>query len=129
MAERKLFSTAPETDEDGAPTDATQGGTRAETMQRLQIGAGGILAMVLVMGVASVISNRAAVTDGAAVPDAAPTTEPTETAAPSDPLAEAGVVPMVPADGEEAEAGEKEEDAPTVPDIELEEDRNAPDRN
>lgn len=112
---------------DAAPDAAPLGGNRAEAIQRLQVGVVGLFAMVLVMGVASVISNRAAVSEERAVPDAAPTTEPTETSAPSDPLADAGVVPVVPADGE---AGEDEEDeVPTVPDIEPNSATNAPNRD
>ena len=88
MAERKLFSTGENASDDAAPTDAPLGGSRIESMQRLQVGVAGLFAMVLVMGVASVISNRAVVSENAAVPDAAPTTEPTEAAAPSDPLAD-----------------------------------------
>ena len=107
-----------------APEGAPLGGNRAEAIQRLQVGVIGLFAMVLVMGVASVISNRAAVSEERAVPDAAPTTEPTETPAPSDPLADAGVVPVVPAEGEEGDDDEGE--APTVPDIEPESGRDAP---
>ncbi|WP_338241068.1 hypothetical protein [Aurantiacibacter hainanensis] len=73
-------------------------GTRAERIQRLQIGLFGILAMVLLVGLADVVISRAEQTRAAAVPEAAPTVEPTETAAPRDPLADAGVVPELPAE-------------------------------
>ena len=115
MAERKLFT--PHTD-DGTPEGVPLGGSRAEASQRLQIGLIGLALMVLLMGVASVISNRAAVSEEAAVPDAAPTTEPTDPPVPSDPLADAGVVPEVPTEDEGAEGDSEEGDEQTVPDIE-----------
>jgi hypothetical protein len=78
----------------------------------------GLFAMVLVMGVASAISNRAIIAEEKAVPDAAPTTEPTEAAPQVDPLVDAGVVPAVPAEGEVGTAKPDVEAEPTtVPDI------------
>lgn len=79
-----------------AVVGAPLGGTRAEAVQRLQIGLSGIAAMVLLVGLANVIQNRAQVTQDLAVPDAAPTTEPTAAPAQRDPLAEAGVIPDLP---------------------------------
>lgn len=73
-------------------------GTRAERLQRLQIGGFGILAMVLLVGLADAITSRAQLTQENAVPDAAPTVVASETTAPRDPLADAGVVPDLPAD-------------------------------
>lgn len=103
---------------DAAPAAAPLGGSRAEAIQRLQVGIVGLFAMVLVMGVASAISNRAAVSEEGSVPDAAPTTEPTDPPAPSDPLADAGVVPVVPVDGEQGkEQDESDDEVQTVPDI------------
>lgn len=75
-------------------------GTRSEAVRRLQIGLSGLAAMVLMVGLASVVLDRAKQTDASTVPDAAATTEPTK-AAPTpkgDPLAEAGVVPDLPAE-------------------------------
>lgn len=66
---------------------------RERTMQRLQIGITGVVLMVLLIGLASVIQDRANLSDATAVPEAAPTTEPTQAAPQNDPLAEAGVVP------------------------------------
>lgn len=66
---------------------------RERTVQRLQIGATGIVMMILLVGLASIIQDRAAETDATTVPEAAPTTEPTQTAPRNDPLVEAGVVP------------------------------------
>lgn len=131
MAETELpASEAAEAPPKGAPL----GGTRSEAMRRLQIGGGGLFAMVLVMGVASAISNRAQVVENKAVPDAAPTTEPTEAPTQVDPLADAGVVPVVPAEDDEAQQDEMPERT-TVPDIEPRSNpsdavrNNAPSRN
>jgi len=71
-------------------------GTRAERIQRLQIGLFGILAMVLLVGLADVVITRAEQTQANAVPEAAPTVMPSESSAPRDPLADAGVVPELP---------------------------------
>lgn len=82
-------------DQVGAPL----GGTRAEAMQRLQVGISGIVVMLLLVGLADVIRDRAQQTDAAAVPEAAATVEAEPVDAPqTDPLAEAGVVPELPAE-------------------------------
>ncbi|MGB3166148.1 MAG: hypothetical protein WBA68_05150 [Alteraurantiacibacter sp.] len=73
-------------------------GSRAEAMHRLQIGFLGIVGMVLLIALADVVSSRVQQTEATAVPEAAPTTEPSETPAATDPLAEAGVVPELPAE-------------------------------
>ncbi|MEX0342472.1 MAG: hypothetical protein AB3N06_07790 [Erythrobacter sp.] len=70
---------------------------RERTMQRLQIGITGIVLMILLVGLASIIQDRAAESDATTVPAAAPTTEPTQAAPRNDPLVEAGVVPDLPA--------------------------------
>ena len=70
---------------------------RERTIQRLQIGITGIVMMILLVGLASIIQDRAAETDATTVPAAAPTTEPTQAATQNDPLVEAGVVPDLPA--------------------------------
>lgn len=80
------------------PEHAPLGGTRSEAMQRLQIGLFGIGAMVLLVGLASVIGTQADLAEEAAVPDAAPTTEPTAAVPQRDPLADAGIVPDLPAE-------------------------------
>lgn len=74
------------------------GGTRAEAVQRLQIGLFGIAAMVLLVGLASIIGSQADQAELESVPEAAPTTEPTEAPPQSDPLADAGIVPDIPAE-------------------------------
>ena len=73
----------------GAPL----GGTRAQAMQRLQVGLSGIVVMVLMIGLATIFTQRAQDTEDMSVPDAAPTTEPADEAAGNDPLVDAGVVP------------------------------------
>ena len=77
-------------------TDVPLGGTRAQAMQRLQVGIGGVVLMILLVGLASLIQDRTREVDAASVPAAAPTTEPSEAAAQNDPLVEAGVVPDLP---------------------------------
>ena len=80
---------------------APLGGTKAEAVQRLQIGLSGLAAMILLVGLANVIQDRARETEESTVPQAAPMAE----AAPppqSDPLADAGVVPDLPADSQQS---------------------------
>lgn len=74
-----------------APVDRTEG------IQRLQVGLFGIAAMVLLVGLASIIGSQADLADEAAVPDAAPTTEP-RLIAPGAPVPEAVMVPDIPAE-------------------------------
>ncbi|QUL36557.1 hypothetical protein [Erythrobacter sp. JK5] len=107
MAEQRSNHTIDmhEGEREGAPL----GGNRAEAVQRLQVGLFGLFSMVLVVGLASVINNSAQQAEAAAVPEAAPTTEPTEAPPQRDPLADAGVVPDIPA--------EPDPNATTVPDI------------
>lgn len=98
MADRKLFSLG-QRDQDAVAT-APLGGTRAQAMQRLQVGLSGLGAMILLVGLANIIQDRARVADSLSVPEAAPTTEPTAAPPLSDPLADAGVVPDLPAEPE-----------------------------
>lgn len=74
-----------------------QGGKRGQAMQRLQVGAAGVLGIVMLIGLVSVIENRAQMTEANSVPEAASTTAPGNAAPQSDPLVEAGVVPDLPA--------------------------------
>lgn len=104
-----------------APNSMPLGGTRTEAAQRLQAGLLGICAMILLVGLAGIIGSQAELAEQAAVPDAAPTTEPTEAPAQVDPLADAGIVPDIPAEPEEP-VEEVETDAivpqdGTVPDM------------
>lgn len=76
--------------------DVPLAGTRAQSIQRLQIGIGGVLLMVLLVGLASLIQDRTREVDAVSVPGAAPTTEPTVAPTQQDPLVDAGVVPDLP---------------------------------
>lgn len=87
--------------QEGAREGAPLGGTKAEATQRLQVGLAGVGSMVLLVGLASIIGNQADRTQDAAVPDAAPTTEPVEAPPQTDPLADAGILPELPAEPEE----------------------------
>ena len=70
-------------------------GTRGEAVQRLQVGLIGLAAMVLLVGLANIIMERARQTEAAAVPDAAATVAVPQEGQPAqkDPLADGGVVP------------------------------------
>lgn len=76
---------------------APLGGTRAEALRRLQMGASGVVAVLLLIGLASIIKDRATQSESTAVAGAAPTVAPTSASPTADPLAEAGVVPDLPA--------------------------------
>ena len=86
MAHRKPADTAA----DDAPVSPL-GGTRAQSLQRLQVGISLLLGIVLIVGLANVIEERAKQTDAAAVPQAAEAGDPAAPA--NDPLADAGVLP------------------------------------
>ncbi len=70
-------------------------GTRAQSIQRLQIGLSGLAAMALLVGLATVIMDRARQTEAGAVPEAALTAEIEAAPSVNDPLADAGVAPEV----------------------------------
>ncbi|MXO89536.1 hypothetical protein [Pontixanthobacter aquaemixtae] len=84
------------------PTEAPDvplGGTRAEAVQRLQVGISGVVLMIMLVYLADVIRDRADETEAAVAPEAVATVAPEPTETPkSDPLAEAGVVPELPAE-------------------------------
>jgi hypothetical protein len=85
-------------------------------MQRLQVGLTGLIAMILIIGLANAIGGQADIAEEAAVPDAAPTTEPTIAPPQSDPLADAGVVPDRATQPEEAPSPAPEDkDTPGAP--------------
>lgn len=98
MARRKLFGIDADKPGEGTREGAPLGGTRDEAVQRLQVGLFGIFAMVLLVGLAGIIGRQAEQAELAAVPDAAPTTEPSAAPPQRDPLADAGIVPDIPAD-------------------------------
>ena len=80
----------------GEASDVPLAGTRAQSVQRLQIGIGGVVLMVLLVGLASLIQDRTREVDATSVPGAAATTEPTPAVTQQDPLVDAGVVPDLP---------------------------------
>ena len=94
---------------------APLGGTRAERVQRLQIGLFGIFAMVLMIALADVVTDRVALTEAATVPEAAPTVEPSEAAVQRDPLVDAGVAPELPANAEATSSPAAREDGDVPP--------------
>ncbi len=73
----------------------------AEVAQRLRVGVGGIVMVLVAVGIAHVIFTRALQSEQTAVPQAAATVEPSATPTSSDPLSDAGVVPDLPAQAEE----------------------------
>ncbi|WP_188644805.1 hypothetical protein [Tsuneonella deserti] len=66
-------------------------------MQRLQVGGSLLLGILLIVGLANVIEDRAKQSADATVPEAAATVAPEPEAPAIDPLADAGVVPDLPA--------------------------------
>lgn len=83
--------------EDNTVPLTTFGGTRAEAVHRLQVGMFGLGAIVLMIGLANVVMERARQTDATSVPEAAATIVPEVMPTQSkDPLADAGVVPDLP---------------------------------
>ncbi len=79
---------------EGAPL----AGSPDDAMQRLRIGLGGLLGIVILVGLASLIFERANQIEAASVPEAAPTVEPSAQTPKSDPLADSGIVPDLPAE-------------------------------
>ena len=82
----------------GGLPEVPLGGTRAQAVHRLQIGVAGVVMMVLLVGLASLVQDKARQVDAASVPEAAATTEPSAAPKQNDPLVEAGVVPDLPAE-------------------------------
>lgn len=80
----------------GTLAEAPLGGTRAEALRRLQMGTVGVVAVLLLIGLASIIKDRATQTESTSVAEAAATTAPSAVITVADPLAEAGVVPDMP---------------------------------
>lgn len=73
-------------------------GTRSQSIQRLQVGLFGLAAMVLLVALANIIMTNAEQNQATVVPEAVPTESAQQAAKGSDPLAEAGVVPDMPAE-------------------------------
>jgi hypothetical protein len=72
-----------------APSQARQ--TRAQAVHRLQIGLFGLAAMLLLVGLANIIMDRARLSDDSDM--ATPAVAATDKKAATDPLADIGVVP------------------------------------
>ena len=73
--------------------------TRSESAQRLQVGLAGLGTMVLLIGLAQVVYDRAQLSEAETVPAASATIAPQQPVpVQNDPLAEAGVVPDLPAE-------------------------------
>ncbi|TIX51365.1 hypothetical protein [Alteraurantiacibacter aquimixticola] len=84
---------------DTAP--APLSGTRAQRIQRLQVGIAGLTVMVLMVGLADIIISSAQQNQVAVPEDLPPVTTQDVPPPPSrDPLADAGVVPNLPAEPE-----------------------------
>ena len=84
-------------DNDDAP-QMPLGGTRAQAVQRLQVGLSGLAGVILLISLANIIMDKAKLAEAERVPEAAPTVavDPAP-AGQSDPLADAGVIPEIPA--------------------------------
>ena len=80
------------------PQRAPLAGTRAQSVHRLQVGLIGLAAMILLVGLANIIMTNARKNQAEVVPQAAATVAPASSAG-NDPLADAGVVPDMPASG------------------------------
>lgn len=89
-------TTSPDAHLDGDHRGAPMGGTRAQAVQRLQLGLAGLGAMLLLVGLANFIQDRARVADEQVVPQTPSTSEPAISAPQRDPLADAGLVPDMP---------------------------------
>jgi hypothetical protein len=95
---------------DEALVPAPLGGSRAERIQRLQVGGFGLAAMVLMVALADIVISRARETEAASVPETASSI--LESEVPRDPLADAGVVPDLPDDHAEGAPAPGTGDAP-----------------
>ena len=101
---------------DQAKSAAPLAGTRSRSVQRLQVGLFGLAAMILLVGLASVINSNAEQNEAGVVPEAEATIRAeTATAANSDPLADAGVVTDMPSAAAQASAGNADASPPIRP--------------
>lgn len=100
MALISIFPKSPAPPENGVDVmPAPRERTRSDSIQRLQIGLAGLGTMILLIGLAQVVYDRAQLSEADSVPSASSTIAP-DVILPSqsDPLAEAGVVPDLPAE-------------------------------
>lgn len=79
------------------PVAGSNGLRRSEVFRRLQMGGIGIVGVLVLIALASLIQERAQMTDRGAVPQASLASGGTPSTAAPDPLAQAGVVPDIPA--------------------------------
>jgi len=92
-------------DEAAAPGPALPFTGKRQATQRVQIGLAGLAAMILLVGLASIIMRNAQQNQALVVPEAAPTVAVSPPPQPvSDPLADAGVVPDMSTDTSAAAA-------------------------
>lgn len=90
--------------EEGGAAISPLSGTRAQRFQRLQVGLFGLAAMVMVVGLADIIMSTAESNQPATSDELLPVTAEDVPPPPQrDPLAEAGVVPDLPAEPEVVE--------------------------
>lgn len=73
--------------------------------------------MVLLVGLANIIQDRARIAEEMSVPEAAPTTEPVAQSTQSDPLADAGLVPDIPTEPTASPTPIAPETGPTTEDV------------
>ena len=96
-----------------AEPSAPLGGSRSQAMQRLQVGVFGLGAMLLLVGLANIIMHNARQNQAQTLSQASPSTAAqARGAAVSDPLADAGVVPDMPAADSSARAQSPAQPAP-----------------
>ncbi len=100
MALISIFPKAETAPEEGSDVISVSiDNSRSESIQRLQIGLAGLGTMVLLIGLAQVVYNRAQLSEADTVPSASATIAPEDSVpVQNDPLAEAGVVPDLPAE-------------------------------
>ena len=117
MKKSLVASAPPSPSAQAALQAAPLGGTREEATQRLQVGMGGVLAIVFLVGLAGIIEDRLQETDAGAVPAAVATNEPASGSSSADPLVEAGIVPDLPTEpaAQQAPPAEAEREAGTAP--------------
>lgn len=93
------------TNPDGMPP-APLAGTREQRLQRLQVGLLGLGGILLLVGLANIIISGARQSEQEAASDLPPVTaDDLPDPGPRDPLADAGVAPDLPAEGEVDSAG------------------------
>lgn len=98
LAWRSMAGRSPAQERTADDALAPLAGSRAESVHRLQVGVSLLLGIILIVGLANVIEDRATQTENASVPEAASTVAPSPESTANDPLADAGVVPDLPAE-------------------------------